>query len=112
MKPGNLCCLAMLPALAVAQESALTVGNAAWGGLIVRFDATIEPKGAGAGRLPGGVTPTSDGTHRIITDAAHKRKFGYDLHATLLSDGQTLRIALGPLSGDRPGHSFQIEPGW
>jgi hypothetical protein len=75
--------------------------------LIIRFQAKVEPASAGPGLLSGGVTPTPDGTHRTISDAAHKRKLGYDLHAEMLGDGQTLRITLGPLTPAK-----QLEAGW
>jgi hypothetical protein len=100
----------MLPALTIAQEGSVTVGNAAWGGLIVRFLAKVEPAGNG---FPGGVMPTADGTHRIISDTAHKRRFGYDLHVLPLGDGQTLRLTFGPLTNiGQPRGAFEIEPGW
>jgi hypothetical protein len=54
--------------------------------------------------------PTSDGTHRLINDPAHKRQFGYDLRGVLLGDGQTLQITLGPLTPGRG--SFEVNPGW
>jgi hypothetical protein len=103
----------MLPVSAMAQDGSVTVGNHAWGGLIVRFLAKVEPPGGGPERLPGGVMPTQDGTHRVISDAAHKRQFGYDLHGVLSSDGQTLRVTLGPLTrAGKGGGSFEVEPGW
>jgi hypothetical protein len=107
MRTSSLFCLALLPALAMAQEGSLTVGNAAWGGLVVRFLAKVEPSKGGPERLSGGVMPIADGTHRIINDAAHKRQLGYDLHGVLLGDGQTLRITLGPLTS-----AVQLERGW
>jgi hypothetical protein len=100
----------MLPAFTMAQDGSVTVGNRAWGGLIVRFSAKVEPPGTGPAQLTGGVIPTPDGTHRVINDAAHKRQFGYDLHAALLGDGQTLQLSLGPLTQGRG--SFQVNPGW
>jgi hypothetical protein len=94
----------------MAQDGSLTVGNRAWGRLIVRFLVKVEPPGTGPAQLSGSVIPTSDGTHRVINDAAHKRQFGYDLHATLMGDGQTLRLTLGPLT---QGHgSFDVNPSW
>jgi hypothetical protein len=103
----------MLSAPALAQDGSVTVANPAWSGLIVRFQAKVEPPGAGPGQLPGGVVPTQDGTHRIISDAAHKRQVGYDLHAVLLSDGQTLRLTLGPLTHAGQGRGpVETEPGW
>jgi len=104
---SRVLCLLALPALALAQDGTVTVGNATWGGLIIRFQAKVEPEGTGQARLSGGVAPTSDGTHRTISDPAHKRKLGYDLRAELLGDGQTLRITLGPLT-----KASQLEPGW
>jgi hypothetical protein len=106
MRLGSLLVLAMLSASAMAQDGSVTVGNRSWNGLIVRFEAKVEPAGNGPERFPGGVTPTQDGTHRVISDAAHKRQFGYDLHAMLLGDGQTMRLTLGPLT------QFEVEPGW
>jgi hypothetical protein len=110
MRISKLLYLALLPSLAHTQDGPLTVGNSNWGGLVVRFSAKVEPAATGSPSLPGGVMPTSDGTHRIISDGAHKRQFGYDLHGTLLADGQTLRITLGPLTPGRD--SFELEPGW
>jgi hypothetical protein len=106
-------CLGLLPVLGFAQEGSLTVGNGAWGGLIVRFSARVEPARNGSAQLHGGVMPTQDGTHRIIDDMIHKRRFGYDLHGVLLGDGQTLQITLGPLTSGGSGRPpFQLEPGW
>jgi hypothetical protein len=113
MRISSLLLVAMLPMLALAQEGSVTVGNAAWGGLIVRFLAKVEPAGNGPAQFPGGVMPTADGTHRIISDAAHKRRFGYDLHVLPLGDGQTLRLTFGPLTNiGQPRGAFEIEPGW
>jgi hypothetical protein len=105
--------LATLPLSALAQNGALTVSSPAWNGLVLHFSAKMEPPGTGPEQLHGGVIPTADGTHRVINDAAHKRQFGYDLHAVLLGDGQTLRLTFGPLTsvGKQRG-SFEIEPGW
>src|SRR5215475_2843306 len=109
MRSRSLLCLALLPVFAMAQEGSVTVGNRAWGGLIVRFLPKLEPPGTALTRLTGGVIPTSDGTHRVINDTVHKRQFGYDLRATLNGDGQSLQLTLGPLTEGRG--SFEVNPG-
>jgi len=108
MRIVSLLLLAAAPSL--AQHGALTVSSPGWGGLIVRFSAKIEPPGSGPAHLSGGVMPFGDGTHRAISDAAHKRKFAYDLHGTLLPDGQTLQLTLTALTGSP--RLVEIEPGW
>jgi hypothetical protein len=110
MRVSSLILPAILLTPALAQDGSVTVGNPAWGGLIVRFSAKVEPPGSGSERLSGGVIVTSDGSHRFINDAAHKRQFGYDLHGALLGDGQTLQITLEPLVTGRG--SFEVNPGW
>lgn len=52
----------------------------------------------------------SGGTHRLITDRAHKRYFGYDLHVEPLSDGQTIRFTVAPLNLSR--HELELGSGW
>ena len=80
---------------------------------MLHFQAKVEPPGSGPDHLSGAVMPTQDGTHRIISDPAHKRQFGYDLHVTPLGDGQTLRLTLAPLSRSGPGGaSFDAIPSW
>jgi hypothetical protein len=91
---NKVLCLAAMPAIVLAQGGSLSVGNGAWGGLIVRFQARLEPAGNGPQELPGGVAPGGDGARRYFTDTAHKQKFSYDLHGELLPDGQTLRLTV------------------
>ena len=99
-----------IPAIALAQDGSLSVGNGGWGGLIVRFQAKLEPAGKGPREFPGGVAPTADGAHRYFTDTAHKQKFSYELHGELLPDGKTLRLTV-----DRPTQSAgssKTDLGW
>ena len=114
MRLSRFVWLALLAASVQAQDRGVTVSSATWGGLIIRFQAKVEPAGNGPQYLPGGVIPTVGGTHRLIRDAAHKRQFGYDLRGRL--EGETLRITLAPLASSelivpaQEGWSFTTPP--
>jgi hypothetical protein len=110
MSIARFALLLLASSFAVAQESSVSVGSPQWGGLIVRFAAKVEPAANGPDRLLGGVMPFPGGTHRVVSDAAHKRQFGYDLSAMLLPDGKTLQLTLAPLQ--RGPNSFEVQPGW
>jgi len=96
MRLSRFAWLALLAASAQAQDRGVTVSSSTWGGLIIRFQAKVEPAGNGPQYLPGSVVPTVGGTHRLIRDAAHKQQFGYDLRGKL--EGDALRITLAPLA--------------
>jgi hypothetical protein len=112
MRISGLLWTVLLAASALAQESGLTVTSPTWGGLIIRFQAKVEPAGTAPQYLPGSVTPTAGGTQRFIRDAEHKRELGYDLRGKL--EGESLRITLAPLTTQslvrQAGWSFMSPP--
>lgn len=100
-----------------AQQSTLRVYLNA---IEIRFETRLEPPANGADRFPGGVvvdrdelqSPGHRRVHRSITDATHRRSFGYDLILESMPDPQTVRLRFEPLSvvTANPGETLLAPP--
>lgn len=76
------------------QESHLSAG---FGEFQVRFVTKVEPPGENPrAQLPGAILPEPGRAHRLISDAAHKRQFGYDLLLEPGGDGNTVQLRIEP----------------
>jgi hypothetical protein len=94
------------------QESTLSVGDPSWKGIEVRFLTKVEPSGENArGQLPGAIIIDHGRAHHMISDVAHKRKFGYDLRLETSEDGKTVQLRIEPLKFSDP-RDYSVEPGW
>jgi hypothetical protein len=106
MRCRSLLWIALFPGFLAAQEHPLSV---TWHGMEIRFVTKVEPAGSGPVRFPGAVIPALGVTHRVITDSANRREFGYDLLLESVVDGQTMQLTFRPL---HLPPSVQIESGY
>src|SRR5262245_7829592 len=101
----------ILPVAVWGQENYLSVSEPSWKGIEVRFLTRIEPVGAGASRLPGGVYVGPGRVHHVIQDASRKRYFGYDIVLEPAPDGGSARLRIEPLQASSLDQSV-AGPGW
>src|ERR1017187_8318189 len=113
MNRGRSVAMTALAATALwGQESTLSVGDPSWKGIEVRFLTKVEPSGENArGQLPGAIIIDHGRAHHLISDVAHKRKFGYDLRLETSDDGKTVQLRIEPLKFSDP-RDYSVEPGW
>jgi hypothetical protein len=79
------------------QEGLWANGGSSWKGIEIRFATQVEPAGERRVKLPSAVVVESGRVHHLITDAAHKRYFAYDVVLEPNSDGTAAQIRIEPL---------------
>ena len=106
--------LVLAPALLATEGGELTIGNAEWNGVRLRFVTRLEPPStSGRDGLSGAATAGNGRGRHIIIDHANKRYFGYDVSVDYKSDSQTALIRIEPLTAPRNSlERFDIDATW
>ncbi|HEY6371911.1 MAG TPA: hypothetical protein VIX37_15135, partial [Candidatus Sulfotelmatobacter sp.] len=109
---GRAALLVLAATVLWAQQSKLSVSDASWKGIEIRFVTRVEPPGESTrNQLPGAIITDSGRAHHIIQDPAHRRYFGYDVRLEPSDDGNSAQIRIEPLSPSRAGE-ISAGPGW